>query len=151
MESFISAPCFTPQWHVFTPGDKYSHLAALHFVLASLSFHWTGTEGHCEHVSLAHFPVGNKRQFENKKLECFHFEHLSHRHKNYSPAQPNIRTKLRPLLSCSVRVWSNSWHSSSCVLCIAVHVLLHFFSLDSKQNINCGLDEKLNLWQLKLN
>lgn len=46
---------------------KYSRLAALHFVLASLSSHWTGTEAHCGHVSLVPIPVRDKRQLDNRE------------------------------------------------------------------------------------
>lgn len=49
----------------FTRGDEYLHSAAPHFVLASLSFRWTGTEAQCGCVSLARIPVRNNRQIDN--------------------------------------------------------------------------------------
>lgn len=52
-----------PQWHNVTLQHKYSHLAALHSALASLSIHWTGTEARCGRASHVPIPIRDKTQW----------------------------------------------------------------------------------------
>lgn len=154
--------CKTLHTHSEWGMGGYSRLAALHFALASLSFHWTGTEAHCGHTSLARIPVGSKILFNSQVTDRGHKNITAQLLLGISTPLLDTNTDLMswqytclicPNATLSALLWCNKKQWSSLMISLSDCTASLLFQTSLKHSVHLRvkwslLDAGLSRWNL---